>query len=257
MELVWKSGGVFNGEWSFYFLSADEKTRDAVLEAKFWHITNKPLILRKWQPGMHLLKLSLSKIPIWIKLVHLPMKYWTPICVSYVASGVGNPLYDSVTEEQLLLRYARVLVEVSAESEFPKEIELDMGKGNFITIGGEYPWIPIKCSTCNAFGHLVYACPRKEKKIWAPKVPIKKDDQQMSSILQKSVGAELKIFDKTVQRPIGGSSKLHNDGKTVDGKVWTNSFDVLKKIQDKEEMEGGICRQEGEGESSGEDTTNT
>jgi predicted GNAT superfamily acetyltransferase len=53
-----------------------------------------------------------------------------------VASGVGNSLYaDSVTEEQLRLGYARVLVEVNVDSEFPKEIDLDMGKGKSITVG--------------------------------------------------------------------------------------------------------------------------
>lgn len=71
---------VFSMENGMYiFRSNDEKTRDAVMEAKIWHISNKPLILRKWQPGMQLLKLSLSSIPIWIKLFHLPMEYWNPI----------------------------------------------------------------------------------------------------------------------------------------------------------------------------------
>jgi hypothetical protein len=61
-----------------------------------------------------------------------------------VASGVRRSLYaDSVTEEQQRLEYALVLVKISVESEFPKELELDMGKGKFITIGGECPWTPI------------------------------------------------------------------------------------------------------------------
>ena len=30
--------------------------------------------------------------------MHLPIEFWSPICLSYVASSVGNPLYaDSVT----------------------------------------------------------------------------------------------------------------------------------------------------------------
>jgi hypothetical protein len=71
------------------------------MEAKVWHITNKPLILRKWTPGMQFLKLSLSSIPIWIKLHNLPIEFWNATCLSYVASGVGKPLcVDSVTEER-------------------------------------------------------------------------------------------------------------------------------------------------------------
>ncbi len=69
-------------------------------------------------------------------MVHLPVEFWSPLCLSHVASGVGNSLYaDSVTEEQLRLGYARVLVEVNVDSEFPKEIDLDMGKGKSITVG--------------------------------------------------------------------------------------------------------------------------
>ena len=61
------------------------------MEAKVWHIANKPLILRKWTPGMQLLKLSLSSIPICIKLHNLPIEFWNAACLSYVANGVGKP----------------------------------------------------------------------------------------------------------------------------------------------------------------------
>jgi hypothetical protein len=39
-----------NGLYLFWF--ADEKSRDDVMEAKIWHMANKPLILRRWSPGM-------------------------------------------------------------------------------------------------------------------------------------------------------------------------------------------------------------
>jgi hypothetical protein len=60
-----------NGIYIFRF--NDEKTRGEVLEATIWRIANQLIILRKRQPGMQLLKLSLSSIPIWIKLIHLPI----------------------------------------------------------------------------------------------------------------------------------------------------------------------------------------
>jgi hypothetical protein len=65
--------GVFlleNGLYLFRF--ADVRTIDEVMEA-LWHIANKPLILRKWIPGMQLLKISLSTVPIWIKFHNLPI----------------------------------------------------------------------------------------------------------------------------------------------------------------------------------------
>lgn len=156
----------------YIFRFSDEMTRDEVFEAKLWNISNKPLILRRWEPGMQLLKLSLDSLPIWIKLKHLPMEFWSPTCLGYVASGVGKPLYaDSVTEDQVRLGFARVLVEVNTTSIFPKELFLKGIGGRMITVGVEYPWIPMQCSHCHAFGHVVHACSKVEKKVWLPKKP--------------------------------------------------------------------------------------
>lgn len=72
VDTIWKQYGkveVFlleNGMFIFWF--ADEATRDEVLTARLWHISYKPLILRRWEPGMQLLKLSLSSVTVWIKL---------------------------------------------------------------------------------------------------------------------------------------------------------------------------------------------
>lgn len=75
-----------------------------------------------------------------------------------MASGVGKRLcVDSVTDEQLRLGFARVLVEVNVESDFSKEIEIvgaDGGRVIVVTDGGrvivviEYPWFPVKCKKC-------------------------------------------------------------------------------------------------------------
>lgn len=104
----------------YIFCFADEFTCNEVMEAKIWHVVNKPLILRKWTPGMQVLKLTLTSIPIWVKFLHLPLEYWNHACLSHVASGVGRPLYtDFVTEEHKRLGYARVLVEIDVDSECP------------------------------------------------------------------------------------------------------------------------------------------
>ena len=43
--------------------------------------------------------LSLKKVLVWITILRLPIEYWNPTCLSYVASGVGKPLYvDANTE---------------------------------------------------------------------------------------------------------------------------------------------------------------
>jgi hypothetical protein len=147
VQLMWKQYGdveVFSVENEmFIFRFADEATCDEVLESKLWYVANKPLILRKWTPGMQVLKLTMSSIPIWVKFMHLPLEYWTKTCLSHVASGVGKPLFaDRVTEEQQRLGYARVLVEIDANSVCPKEIFICRANGTNLSIGVEYPWLP-------------------------------------------------------------------------------------------------------------------
>jgi hypothetical protein len=154
-----------NGLFLFWF--KDEQSREAVLEEKLWYVANKPLILRKWVPGMQLLKLSLASIPIWIKLHHIPLEYWNTICLSHIASGVGKPICtDAVTSEHSRLGFARILVEVDIEDEFPKEIDLIGLDGEVIKIGIEYPWIPIRCKNCSLFGHATHTCTKIEKPLW-------------------------------------------------------------------------------------------
>jgi hypothetical protein len=109
-----------------------------------------------------------------VKLMHLPMEFWTPICLSHVASGVGKPLYaDKVTEEQRRLGFARVLVEIDVNSDCPKEIVICRKNGDSVSVGVEYPWLPPKCFVCSGFRHAAYACSKREKKIWIPKGPAK------------------------------------------------------------------------------------
>jgi hypothetical protein len=97
VQLMWKQYGdveVFSVEnGMFIFRFADVASCDEVFESKLWYVVNKPLIIRKWTPGMQVLKLTMSSIPIWVKFMHLPLEYWTKTCLSHVASGVGKPLY--------------------------------------------------------------------------------------------------------------------------------------------------------------------
>jgi hypothetical protein len=219
-----------NGLYLFRF--ADEKTRDIVLEEKLWYIANKPLILRRWVPGMQLLKLSLSSIPIWVKLHNLPLEYWNPICLSHIASGVGKPICsDSVTEEHQRLGFARVLIEVDTNSEFPKEIDILDIEGNVIKIGIEYPWLPIRCKKCKLFGHATHTCSKSEKAIWIPrwKAPAQVEVQAVPPTTKNVVGkpstsnADQWTVVKAKKTP---KSRVISEDNS---RHWTNSFQLLAR----------------------------
>ncbi|KAK1554682.1 hypothetical protein Q3G72_015780 [Acer saccharum] len=213
VDILWKQFGkveVFLLDNCMYiFQFADEATIDEVLSAPLWHFSNKSLILRRWEPGLQILKLSLNSIPIWIKLMHLPMEFWIPTCLSYVVSGVGKPLYaDSITRDQTRLGFARVLVEVHSDSTFPKEVVIKGAGGQLVFVGVEYPWIPIQCN--------------EWKEISAPQTWKHKEGDMGESIFSQGIPGK--------QIPVNHTNT----------KAWSNSFEALHNKKDVEFKEGEI-----------------
>ncbi|KAI5568972.1 hypothetical protein BDE02_12G048300 [Populus trichocarpa] len=127
---IWSSYGLSevlssdNGFFIFNFDSVDHATN--VLERAPWHMANRPLVLKRWQPNI----------------------------------AIGVPLHaDHTTLLRKRLSYARVCVEIDASKTLVKEYDLRCPNGLFITISAEYEWIPSKCSDCNVFGHTTTLCP--------------------------------------------------------------------------------------------------
>jgi hypothetical protein len=101
------------------------------------------------------------RIPVWIKLHHVPLEYWTNKGLSYVASALGVPLHVNATTlmRKRLTYHARVCVEIDASKVLVKEFDLQCPNGIIITILVEYEWLPSRCSSCNVFGHNLATCP--------------------------------------------------------------------------------------------------
>uniref|UniRef100_A0A2K1XI89 DUF4283 domain-containing protein n=1 Tax=Populus trichocarpa TaxID=3694 RepID=A0A2K1XI89_POPTR len=160
---IWSSYGLSevlssdNGFFIFNFDSVDHATN--VLERAPWHMANRPLVLKRWQPNMQFLKDDLARVPVWVRLYNVPLEYWTIKGLSCVASAIGVPLHaDHTTLLRKRLSYARVCVEIDASKTLVKEYDLRCPNGLFITISAEYEWIPSKCSNCNVFGHTIALC---------------------------------------------------------------------------------------------------
>ncbi|GAV92421.1 Exo_endo_phos domain-containing protein/DUF4283 domain-containing protein, partial [Cephalotus follicularis] len=149
-------------------------------QARYWVLDNGPwdvwgyhLVLRKWSLGMPLNLGGCKTLPVWVKLMGVPLQYWTKIGLSYIASVLGRPLYmDTSTTNRYALSYARVCVEMDASISFPPYITLDLGDGNTMEIGVEYPWRPASCSLCQVFEHSNRNCPRATNRVWMPKLDV-------------------------------------------------------------------------------------
>ena len=134
--------------------------RDWVMESGPWYIAGRPIILRVWQPGMEMLNIQLTSLPIWVKFYNIPLEYWTNTCLGYITSAVGKPLHlDSLTENRTMLSFARICIEVDLNSKFPKAALLNVGNGKYTTVRIEYPWVPHSCSHRQVFNHKLSHCP--------------------------------------------------------------------------------------------------
>ncbi|MCD9639274.1 hypothetical protein HAX54_023682, partial [Datura stramonium] len=74
------------------------------------------------RPDTEINKETIDKVPIWIKLVGLDIKYWGRITLTKIASLVGNLIKaDRATTTKKRMTFTRILVEIPLHQEYPKE----------------------------------------------------------------------------------------------------------------------------------------
>ncbi|KAL0300289.1 UNVERIFIED_CONTAM: hypothetical protein Scaly_3051800, partial [Sesamum calycinum] len=133
----------------FYFFRFQSRVAmEEIIEGGPWLFQGQPIVLQFWEQGMSLRRQKHNQVPVWIRLKHLPMEYWTEEGLSTVASGVGTPLYtDGITKECSRLDYARVCVMLNYKSTLPKHLIvispiLRDGKEDPKRVDIEYEWLP-------------------------------------------------------------------------------------------------------------------
>ena len=62
-----------NGLYIFRF--RDLVARDWVLENGPWYMAGRPIIIRFWKPGMEMLNVQITSLPIWVKFFNIPLEY--------------------------------------------------------------------------------------------------------------------------------------------------------------------------------------
>ncbi|GJZ27718.1 RNA-directed DNA polymerase, eukaryota, reverse transcriptase zinc-binding domain protein [Tanacetum coccineum] len=98
------------------------------LENGLWFIRNHPLILRKWNPDVDLLKEDVGNVPVQVKLHGVPITVFSEDGLSAISTKLGTPLMlDSYTYDMCLQSwgkssYARVMIELQADVELKDTI---------------------------------------------------------------------------------------------------------------------------------------
>nr|GEX92463.1 hypothetical protein [Tanacetum cinerariifolium] len=118
--------------FSFQFSSMDGL--NAMLENGSWFIRNHPLILKKWNPNVNLLKEDVGNVLVWVKLHGVSVTAFSEDWLSAIATRLGTPLMlDSYSSDMCLQSwgrssYARAMIELRADVELKDTIVVAMPK---------------------------------------------------------------------------------------------------------------------------------
>ena len=246
VNLLWGEDGEIDikpaGHNLFILHFPNSRVRDRVIESGPWHIQNKPLIVRRWEPGMRSLEFDMTKLPLWIHLGNIPLELFTQTGISYIASALGNPLYmDRFTANQQRLAFAKVCIEVEASRDIPRSIEVQLKDGSIGLVHVEIPWMPTKCVQCGIFGHGDKTCPKKlqPRKAWVPKVVEKKNEDPLENRNMQQQGLEkvetIQVEEKREEKKNETPPSKIAVGMGKSGSV--NRFAILKTIDEKAEEE--------------------
>ena len=94
--------------------------RDAILNGGYRFFGGKPVIVQAWRSNMDLSTKHVKNIPIWIELHRLALRYWGEKSLTKIVSRVGKfTMVDQATLNRHRLQFARILVEVNVDQDFP------------------------------------------------------------------------------------------------------------------------------------------
>ena len=131
---------------------------DSVLNGHYF-FNKKPLTLKSWSPDIDFVKEDIKTLPIWVQL-RLPLKYWGENSLHKIVSQLGDPIkMDDATRNRDKLQFARILVEMKIEQEFPDHIWFVNEYGEKVKVPVEFEWLPpTHCGKCARFGHNSTEC---------------------------------------------------------------------------------------------------
>ncbi|GKG41044.1 zinc finger, CCHC-type containing protein, partial [Tanacetum coccineum] len=107
---------------------------NSMLENGLWFIRNHPLILRKWNPDVDLLKEDVVNVLVWVKLHGVLVTVFNEDGLSAIATKLGTPLMlDFYTSDMCLQSwdrssYARVMIELRTDMELKDNIVVALPK---------------------------------------------------------------------------------------------------------------------------------
>ncbi|GAV72222.1 DUF4283 domain-containing protein [Cephalotus follicularis] len=143
----------------YVFKCASWEVRSWILDNGPWDVCGAHLALRLWERNTPPRQCSFTKFPVWVKLMNIPLEFWTPSGLSHLASVLGKPMHmDSATGSRQIINFARVCVEIEASNKFLGYIRARRSNGVVVDVKVEYSWKSVVCDYCKVFDHSTRVC---------------------------------------------------------------------------------------------------
>jgi len=157
----WKceaSLAIHESGWLVYrFKNVDDKL--VVLANGPYLIYGRPLIIKAMPEYFDFGMDEMSCVPVWVKFPNLPLKCWSPRCLSKIASKLGTPIQsDQLTFNMSRISYARVLVELDLFADLKSSIVINLPNGSTLHQPMIYETLPRFCKLCKVLGHNTGTC---------------------------------------------------------------------------------------------------
>lgn len=141
----------------------NNQMRTRVLQRKYWHIADVPLVVNFWSPELALNPPDLTSMPLWVDLRGVPNDLYSHKGLKCVTKAVGKfvKLHPN-TERCIRLDVARVLAEVNLHESLVEKITFKDKEGIEREIAMSFPWLPPRCTVCRRWGHKGQDCSGKD-----------------------------------------------------------------------------------------------
>uniref|UniRef100_A0A0D3ECX5 DUF4283 domain-containing protein n=1 Tax=Brassica oleracea var. oleracea TaxID=109376 RepID=A0A0D3ECX5_BRAOL len=153
------------------FRIENSQMRSRVIQRKYWHIADIPLVVNVWTPESALHPPDLLAMPLWVDLKGVPNNLYSHKVLKCLSRAVGQfvKLHPS-TEKCVRLDVARALVEVNLHQPLVEKISFKDNAGSAHEVEVNFPWLPPRCSVCRSWGNKGQDCSSKEIRILNKKV---------------------------------------------------------------------------------------
>ncbi|PIA58633.1 hypothetical protein AQUCO_00500524v1 [Aquilegia coerulea] len=184
----------------YYFKFVDPDDRRRILEEGPIFVAGRIMVIRQWSGEVFDKKNQITSVPIWVKCYDIPTQMWSKEGLSLIGSRIEKPkCSDTMTMKMERLDFARICVEIQADTIFPTNLKFKMGDGKTAVIGVEYNWKPQCCSNCNVFGHMTRNCQPKKGTNWVQREAVQPAQSVASGGDQRDAQQRNKTVAETSQ----------------------------------------------------------